>query len=1112
MDEQRLQQYWNLIQELLRRLLGVITWLPEKIADTGKASAEWLRMMPKLVQQIAQWQQLNEQAVELYHQGKFDDAVIVAEQALELTLSLNHGDHPAVATSLNNLAELYRSQGRYEQAEPLYEQALDMIKRLFNGDHPAVATSLNNLAGLYYSQGRYEQAEPLLKQALEMIKRLFNGDHPAVATSLNNLAGLYESQGRYEQAEPLLKQALEMRKRLFNGDHPDVASSLNNLALLYESQGRYEQAEPLYEQALEMWKRLFNGDHPDVATSLNNLALLYYSQGRYEQAEPLYEQALEMIKRLFNGDHPAVATSLNNLAGLYESQGRYEQAEPLYEQALEMRKRLFNGDHPDVATSLNNLAGLYKSQGRYEQAEPLYEQALEMIKRLFNGDHPDVATSLNNLALLLAVTHRPAEALELMREADEVENRIISRVFAASSDRDRLHHLQTIRKNFDALLSLVLQYFPDSPDAVQIALDVTLRRKSLTASALATFNYALYSDRYPNLTPEFEQWRTLRAEIVHLIFSPPLPNPNLSSAEFEAQQATHKQRLSNLESKCDNLEKRLASQVPELELLQAKCDRQTVAAELPKDAVLIEFVCFRAFDLNSPKEQRWQPARYAAFVLPAQQENAVKRMIDLGSTAEIDDLIEEFRQASAKPKLNDLGARSKKQKPTEIQPKSYTVAGIKLRQAIYDPIRAEIGECQHLILAPDGDLNLVPFHTLPLDETGNTLLMDKYQISYLSSGRDILRGKMPSKRQAAKALIIADPNFNLGAEVETLHVTSLLPKTMTPSQVLNTLSGDYFHPASETKFLGESVANKLGVKPYMQDDALESHLLNSHCPRILLVATHGYFAQEKQQAYLNLFRQLVNSPNDEAREILLAHPHLLDQHLLSTMKSVAIMLAENGHQNLANWLQNFAIVLLLEILDKISQDRQDRLANTQLENPMMRSGIALAGANTWLSGGTLPEKAGKGLLFAQDIAALDLWENELAVLVACESGIGDVKLGEGVFGMRRAFAVAGCKTLVMSLWKVPEKASVLLMDRFFDSLAVGKGRGEALLEAQNYIRTITVRSLKASELGLKVLDELAEIKVLLPENRDSQLDYQPLQHPYFWAAWVCQGDTGSFKL
>ncbi|MEH1920375.1 tetratricopeptide repeat protein, partial [Nostoc sp.] len=266
------------------------------------------------------------------------------------------------------IGRFYDGQGLYKLTEPWYEDCVNVCKALFAGDHPNVATSLNNLAGLYESQGRYSDAEPLYSDALAMRKRLFAGDHPNVASSLNNLAALYYSQGRYSDAEPLYSDALAMRKRLFAGDHPDVASSLNNLAGLYESQGRYSDAEPLYSDALAMRKRLFAGDHPNVASSLNNLAALYYSQGRYSDAEPLYSDALAMRKRLFAGDHPDVATSLNNLALLYKSQGRYSDAELLYSDALVMTKRLFAGDHPDVATSLNNLALLYKSQGRYSDA------------------------------------------------------------------------------------------------------------------------------------------------------------------------------------------------------------------------------------------------------------------------------------------------------------------------------------------------------------------------------------------------------------------------------------------------------------------------------------------------------------------------------------------------------------------------------------------------------------------------------------------------------------------------------------------------------------------------------------------------------------------------
>jgi tetratricopeptide (TPR) repeat protein len=253
------------------------------------------------------------------------------------------------------LGRFYQGEGLYQVAEFWSQQLVKVCQTLFTGDHPNVATSLNNLALLYNSQGKYSEAEPLYLDALEMRRRLFTGDHPNVATSLNNLASLYDSQGRYSEAEPLYLDALEMRRRLFTGDHPNVATSLNNLAYLYNSQGKYSEAEPLYLEALEMTKRLFTGDHPDVATSLNNLASLYYNQGKYSEAEPLYLEALEMTKRLFTGDHPDVAQSLNNLASLYHYQGRYSEAEPLYFEALAMSERVLGTNHPTTITVRNNL-------------------------------------------------------------------------------------------------------------------------------------------------------------------------------------------------------------------------------------------------------------------------------------------------------------------------------------------------------------------------------------------------------------------------------------------------------------------------------------------------------------------------------------------------------------------------------------------------------------------------------------------------------------------------------------------------------------------------------------------------------------------------------------
>ena len=1086
---------------------------------------------------------LNQEVVELYNEGKFNEAILVAEQALTLAKSVHSGDHADVASSLNNLAALYRTQGLYPEAEPLYQQALEMKQRLFPGDHAAVATSLNNLGLLYQFQGRYSEAEPLYNKALKMWQWMFKGDHPDVATSLNNLAGLYDSQGRYSEAEPLYQQALEMTKRLFTGDHPHVAISLNNLAELYRSQGRYRDAEPFYQQALEMWKRLFSDDHPHVAISLNNLALLYDSQGSYSEAEPLYQQALEMTKRLFTGDNPDVAISLNNLAELYRSQGRYRDAEPLYKQALEMWKRLVSDDHPDVAISLNNLASLYRYQGRYRDAEPLYRQALEMWERLFNRNHPDMATSLNNLAelydfqglyqeaeplyeqaleiyqrlftgahpnvvlslnnlgLLLAATNRPKASFEKMHEAIEMDDQLIRRNFAFSSEQERLKSIKNSRVNFDAFLSLVSQYFSDSPAEVRLALDVVLKRKSMTAAALAAFNFAIHSQRYFHLKPQFNRLRSLQEQHYHRTYNSPLPEPEQPIELYRIRLREYQKDIAELENQCQQLEKQLATEVPEIQLDHQTLDRRAVALELPANSVLVEYVRFDRFDFTAPKSEKWKSAEYWAFILPSQNPDAVQ-MISLGEAQPIDDLIEKVRQvlsldkntpppetrANKKGKTRDEALKEllKKHQYDPQEPNA-------LREKIFDSLIAILQPYQNIFIAPDFGLSLIPFGVLPVDETCQELLRDKYQISYLSSGRDVLRWKLETDRTASESLIIANPNFNYPN-----------PPSLTKSQA------DEFGPLPETEPLAQTIAKKLNIPNlYLGDRAVETLLSQTACPRILLIATHGDY--EAEDPYLKLTHQLLNYKSEEKADNLLAQNlDLVNPQLLLVMENQAETFVKQGKENLAQWLRNFA--------EKVSEQYKISPAPNPTENPfnrfavapgnnaMIRGYLAFAGANTWRKGEALPPEAGKGRLLAEDIAGIDLWENEVTILIACQTGLGDVQSGEGVFGLRRAFAVAGCKALIMSLWSVPTRASLLLMDEFLNRVQQGLGKGEALVKAQNYVRLITIQELHTLPLGRDILDEFKEQRIISDKFIDSNQDYQLLSHPYFWGAWISQGE------
>jgi len=257
-----------------------------------------------------------------------------------------------------------QQRAQYVEAEPLHKRALAIYEKALGAEHPYIAASLNNLAELYYSQGRYEEAEPLLKRALAIYEKALGAEHPDTATSLNNLATLYDSQGRYEEAEPLLKRALAIYEKALGAKHPYTAASLNNLATLYYSQGRHGKAEPLYKRALAIYEKGLGAEHPDTATRLNNLAELYYSQGRYGKAEPLLKRALVICERALGAEHPYIAASLNNLATLYDSQGRYEEAAPLYKRALAVCEKALGAEHPDTATTLENYADLLRAMNR----------------------------------------------------------------------------------------------------------------------------------------------------------------------------------------------------------------------------------------------------------------------------------------------------------------------------------------------------------------------------------------------------------------------------------------------------------------------------------------------------------------------------------------------------------------------------------------------------------------------------------------------------------------------------------------------------------------------------------------------------------------------------
>ncbi|MGP1385360.1 MAG: tetratricopeptide repeat protein [Thainema sp.] len=931
-------------------------------------------------------------------QGRYVAAETLYQQSLDILQDLGE-QHPIVAASLNNLAALYQDQGRYEEAELLYQQSLDIRQQVFGEQHPTVATSLNNLAMLYDSQGRYEEAELLYQQSLDIRQQVFGKQHPDVATSLNNLAGLYHTQGRYEAAESLYQQSLDILQSVLGEQHPTVAASLNNLAGLYHTQGRYREIELLYQQSLDIRQQVFGEQHPTVAASLNNLAALYQDQGRYEEAEPLFLQSLDIFQQALGDKHPDVAASLNNLAGLYQAQGRYEAAEPLYQQSLNIRQQALGEQHPGVADSLNNLARLYQAQERYEEAELLFLQSLDISKQVFGEQHPDVAGALNNLAVFDWAQNNLISASDFLSQGLGIEETNISNNLVVGSEQQRQDYIATISATTDATLSLNLQSAPTNPQASHLALETLLRRKGrildATTNSFQTLRQQLDADSQALL----EQYLSTQSQLSALLFR------GLGNLTPDA----YRQRVADLKSEANQLEVQLSRRSAEFRAETQPITLEAVQAEIPADAVLVEYALYEPFNPRATAQaERWGEPRYAAYILTTQ---GTIHAIDIGEAAPIDQLAAEFRRA------------------LQVQDARIQQFARDLDAVLMQPIRDQIGNAQHILLSPDGQLNLIPFAAL-VDEQ-NRYLVETHQITYLTSGRDLLRLQTQTASQQPPVLL-ANPNYD--SADPSVQVAALAPSsTVDPDRGDNRRSDDLatltFGSLPGTAVEADAIIAQLAEDEEYKDNdiillteasATENAVKQVRSPQILHIATHGFFMED-------------------------------------------IPLVANADTNSAFGFSSRGDTGTITAIS--TAPIAPRQPTVNLENPLLRSGLALAGFNPRQSGSE------DGVLTALEASSLDLRGTQLVVLSACETGVGDVANGEGVYGLRRAFVIAGAESQLTSLWKVSDQGTADLMTDYYQRLLNGEGRSAALRQTQ-----------------LELLSSSA------------------YRHPYYWAAFIPSGN------
>ncbi|MCP4284423.1 MAG: CHAT domain-containing protein [Gammaproteobacteria bacterium] len=1020
---------------------------------------------------------------------KADYARVEAE--VELTWSYAErvlgSEHPQTLESIYNLAILYWSQGRYEEAEPLHKRALAARERALGPEHPDTLASINDLANLHHSQGRYGEAERLHKRALAAREQVLGPEHPQTLESVYNLALLYISQSRFGDAEPLLERKHAVSERVLGPEHPDTAVfSVVGLAALYRSQGRFRDAELFYKRALKASKRVLRPENPHTLGIISNLAALYEEQGRYGEAEPLQKSALAARERILGSEHPSTVGNIHNLAKLYRSQGRYEEAESLFKRAVAVDERVLGPEHPDTLRGINDLAILYEVQGRYGEAETLYKGALGVCERELGAKHrltlfiadnlarlynlqgrlgeaellhkrvlamlePDdlqILAPMNNIALLYESQGRYGEAEQLLKGAlaalkqelgPEHRNTLI-----VTENLARLYHLQgsydeayLLYKHALAISERVLG--PEHPQTL------------VSVNGIAS----LYESqgRYAEAEPLYK--RTLAAR--ERVLGPEHPHTlrvQMNLATVLISQGNQPAALCQLRRLDARLRAYMGLQLATTE--KERVRRGLLATESTlQDVVSTLAVRHPSIDtaqLAADILLRWK--RFAG-----KEEGVVARLARTSQDPHVVKLAQQIRSSrAALSRLVNLAEPNAETIASErAKLERLETALARLNRTFRDHVdsRGVTWETVQGALPPGAAL-LELREYLPVDfESGKS--GDPHWLALLIPAdpgegpalRVIDLGPLAESRLALTALRMGDRVAaeavytslfgDLDADLARYETLFLAPDGMLDLVAFSRLvlpDGRYWIERQAVRYVrsGRDLLTDPGIGEatdmvvfggvdYERFAAAEQET-DPIQPSEAAASKNGLSADIvlamnlRLQAERNAFNRLKYT-GSEARSVA---RYYADRY----SRRVQLHLGVAASETQLKTLKRPPRVLHLATHGFFLEARREHT-----ERPLTLAGLALAGANRGLEGELSPAAAQDGILYALEAQDLNLEGTALVTLSACDTGKGEVDYSEGVYGLVRAFQIAGANDVLMTLWPLNDQLAEEFITDFY---------------------------------------------------------------------------------
>lgn len=844
---------------------------------------------------------------------------------------------------------------QFGEALPLAARALEIAEKI--SEESLIVRALNEIGETEIKRGNYKTALPPLERALSLSEKNLGKEHPQTLDSSFLIGTCYNRIRDYAKAERIFRELQSTYERQTDKDFIGMSKLAAEFGFLLNNLRDTVQAENMLKQAIEMTEKNIDAESLLMVDLLRSLGIGYGTRNDHKTAGQYFQKSLDILEKQGRTESLDYAKSSLNLGTVFVNTKEYKKSLEVYERALIIYEKINGKEYSENSILFNNIGNVYKSLGDYEKAMENFKRGLAIAENNFGPTHRSMFLLIANIAKIYAAKGDIPNAIAYQKLWDERFEKAISLELLIGSEKQKLAYSDLFPPRTSRSITLHLNVAKNNQEALDLGALVVLQRKGRVLDAVSAQQTTLRRRGTEKDRELLDRYYSTVENLSALANGKP---PSMPLGEY-------KNKLVELETQKERIEREINFKSSVLGVQLPTVTLDAIKAEIPSDAALIEFAVYRPYDSKAENtEEGYGEPRYVAYVL---RKNQPVTVLDLGDKQTIDRAIADLRTA-----LRESARKDVKEIARAVD------------ERVLMPVRPLLGDAKHLLISPDGELNLIPFESL-VDEKRNYLL-EKYSFSYLTTGRDLLRLKTERKSRSAAA-VVANPSFSRSANFQLAqNGERAARRSVTTAE---NLSETYFAPLAGTVIEAQTIQKLFPDAALLTgEQATETALKAVTAPRLLHIATHGFFLKEKPGG----------------------------------------------------------------------------------ENPLVRSGLALAGANRR----ELNPNEDDGILTAMEASGLDLWGTKLVVLSACDTGIGEVKNGEGVYGLRRAFTLAGTESLVMSLWAVSDYATRELMTDYYKNLKNGIGRGESL------------RQVKLSMMKKK-----------------------GREHPFYWAGFIQSGEWGNLE-